>query len=135
MRLRFQGPLFNFFLFPFLAWFYTKKGREVPPWREFSEELLETNYLPTEKFSKPNFELYKPGLRSLSYSKKHSTYELLIHDVFVLKCNLEQKEILSSLQNTRVADNFCWQTATSIKLRGRDSDIDVSNGTNLEKLL
>ena len=42
-------------LFGFLRWFFSRRGREVSPGREFREELLDTGILPKDLFSKVNF--------------------------------------------------------------------------------
>ena len=38
-------------LIPFLKWFESRKNREIDPWREFYEELIEPGLLPSSAFS------------------------------------------------------------------------------------
>lgn len=77
-----------------IKWFEEGKEREISGEREFFEELLETNILDKNIFSKIKYKHIKRVSKNLNWSKYHSCFEVLIYDILELLPNVEQANFL-----------------------------------------
>lgn len=79
------------------SWFYERKNREIDVWREFFEELIESQILPQEDFKhiKPEY-LYSKEER-LILRKGKTKRQFLIHDIYRLNLTEEQDQALFDL--------------------------------------
>lgn len=80
-----------------MNWFESMQERETDPYREFKEELLDTNILDKEIFQSIAHKRIKRFSKNLAWSDFFSCYEILIFDVFELIPNEEQKKFLIEL--------------------------------------
>ncbi len=84
----------------FLKWFYEKKDRELDPWREFREELIDTKILSDENFKYIEYSYIKTKKTNIKYSDYFEIDEFLQYDIFEIRLNVEQKTELMELLKT-----------------------------------
>lgn len=116
--LRVRVPARN--VIDFLKWFDTGKDRETTIEREFREELLKTNILPTELFEypKPDF-LYE--CLNFHFSTHYQCRELLVHHVYEVHLNDNQKTYLrSTLQHQ--STEWIWASEEVIRHLGYEGN-------------
>lgn len=116
--LRVRVPLTS--LVEFLKWYRQAKGRETSPWREFYEELIETEFLPSDSFKFIDTEHIKTHIEGIRFSTHFNCHELLIAEIFELIPNENQKKILRELQQTYDNDRFMWCDGSLILTKGFD---------------
>lgn len=80
-----------------LNWFESGQERENNPYREFKEELLDTNILDSNIFSQIDYKHVRRFSKNLVWSEFFTCYEILIYDVYELIPNEKQKEALIQL--------------------------------------
>lgn len=80
-----------------MNWFESMQERETDPYREFKEELLDTNILEQNIFQSIKHRHLKRFSKNLVWSDFFTCYEILIFDVFELIPNEEQKQFLIEL--------------------------------------
>jgi len=80
-----------------MNWFESMQERETDPYREFKEELLDTNILDKDLFQSIKYKHLRRFSKTLSWSDFFTCYEILIFDVFELIPNEEQKQFLVEL--------------------------------------
>lgn len=85
-------------LLKFLKWFDKGKNRELDPWREFHEELVNTNILPQTNFRYFQYEKVGIDSRPITYSEHFKIYEYLYADIFRPKFTNDQLTALRALQ-------------------------------------
>jgi hypothetical protein len=104
----------------FVAWFLTGRDRELTPWREFYEELVETGILPADSFAWVNFGLVRTRFDRLHRSKHFGNVpELLIAQVFVPEFTTEQWQIIKHLNDTlREGDQYAFVQEDHIQTGG-----------------
>lgn len=93
LRIRIKGK----YLLRFLDWFDSKKNREVGVWREFYEELIESELFPDELFpfiSCQYLERYYHPIRFSPYAESH---EILIAEIYEFLPNFQQEKYLRSI--------------------------------------
>lgn len=129
LRIRIKGK----YLLKFMQWFKSMKDREYDPRRELEEELIKTGLIP---------ELF---LKEIKYRKKYthnngitySTYlqcdEYLYSDIFELKLNDEQKQLIKDSVLTH-PDELCLASIDEIKKQCYDG-IKKNIGNNAIWLL
>lgn len=128
--LRVRVPFEN--KYKFLDWFWSCKHREITPWREFVEELVETNILPGKYFGSIKFEHLKTHVGEPHYSEQLECVEVLIADVFDTLPDDNQKEVLKGLISAK-SEEFIWVDASSIKTLGFNAGVTI--GSNAKWLL
>lgn len=86
-----------------LKWFKTDKDREVGIWREFQEELIDTEILTNENFKTIRAEyLYtKEKLLSKETRFKNETYHSLVYNIFSIELNNKQLKELKCLEQKK----------------------------------
>lgn len=111
-----------------ITWFYSRKGRETSPHREFIEELLDTQILPAENFSKLNFEYVDTFNTGIVFSEHFKCKELRLFEVYEFKPTTEQVAIFESLAknknpNFRIVskniierNGYCHKTKVTIQI-------------------
>jgi len=99
----------------FLNWFFSYKNREVSPWREFYEELIEDEILTSSNFKYINYELVSQHIEPIHEDQHHNKIDTFKYvDVFKPKyINSIQKEEMTNLQN-EVSDKYIWVTEDEI---------------------
>jgi hypothetical protein len=75
----------------FINWFAKKKNREVDPWREFYEELLNTGVLTLDNFPHIQYRFVRQH-RELKYSKHHKILEYRVADIYELQFTSEKQK-------------------------------------------
>jgi hypothetical protein len=80
-----------------IKWFDEGKERECSAYREFWEELLQTEILPKEAFAKIKYKHLKRESKHLKWSDHHGCYEVLIYDIYELMPIETQGLILKQL--------------------------------------
>jgi hypothetical protein len=109
----------------FLDWFNSQLGREVSPYREFYEELINTLILDGKKFPYPNYIYLHRHQTPIHWSEHFQCYEILIADVFKLMPNDEQLEELKRLMTIDSAE-YIWVDSDTIRSKGANESYDIS---------
>jgi hypothetical protein len=78
-------------LIRFINWFAKSKNREVDPWREFYEELLNTGVLTLDNFPHIQYRFVRQH-RELKYSKHHKILEYRVADIYELQFTSEKQK-------------------------------------------
>ena len=81
-------------------WFYSGKNREIGVWREFCEELIESEILPNDAFRTIKPEFVKSHEASLIKRKGINETQFLIYNIFCIHLSDEQEEALVTLNNS-----------------------------------
>lgn len=125
LRLRIKGR----YLIKFLNWFNSEQDREVCPWREFYEELIEPGFLPGNVFPYIFYRRIKKCETPLRYSEHAQSLELLIAEIYEVVLTPEQEESLKQML-TRQSDEYIWADEDRIRRRGavprNNLDINIS---------
>lgn len=107
-------------LLKFLNWFNEKENRELSPWREFYEELVESNLLDHKVFPHIQYRFIKQHTE-FKYSKDHEIMEFKIADIYELQfINETQKKAIRELMNSN-NDEILVATANEIEKRKKGS--------------
>lgn len=127
LRIRVKGR----HLILFLNWFHSGKDRELSPWREFYEELVEPGHFPKDLFPYIFYRHVRHYQHPLRYSDYAQSQELLIADIFDIVPNPRQLEFLKQLRDSKgAADELIWAKEDQIKRRGsipgQNSAIEIS---------
>lgn len=84
-------------LLTFIKWFDKKKHREMDPWREFYEELIQPGILSHQNFPHIQYRFIKQHAE-LKYSEHHRTLEYKVADIYELRfANQAQKDEIRQL--------------------------------------
>lgn len=105
----------------FVQWYLEGRGRETSPWREFSEELVETEVLSTENFQTPAFDYIGRRVEGIRWTQHFQCYEVLIAEVFALVPNLKQFEELKLLRGRTDVPSVMWASPALIRALGYDA--------------
>lgn len=103
----------------FLEWYDTKKNREISPWREFCEELIDTDILNAKKFRFIDYKFmgsFKTPIINLDSGDKG----LFIYDIFDLIPNNDQLLELENLLKTGNSEKIIWVEDYLINTLGQD---------------
>src|SRR5690606_27618573 len=85
----------------FLKWFDSRKNREMDPYREFIEELVEPGLLPSGIFRYINYVYIGKHIEGVMKSPVYPLDELRYADIFELRVdNDAQKQAISALLNS-----------------------------------
>lgn len=121
------------YLLKFMVWFDSMKDREYDPYREFCEELLETNLLPKEPFSRLKYRKVMVHNKGVLHSKIMRCDELVYADIFELDLSAEQKEIIKAAV-ARNPDMLCLASAEEM-ISQCYNGIEKNVGNNAEWLI
>lgn len=113
LRVRLPGK----HLVRFVAWFTSRKGREIDGWREFQEELIETDILPADEFRHIKYDFLAQRIHPLRFSEWAQCQELFIADIFDLLPSPEQLRVLKALKDSN-DPRILWASEEQIRRRG-----------------
>lgn len=83
----------------FLKWFKSRKNRELDPYREFYEELVEPGYLPAAIFPYIKYVFLEPHIEGVLKSPVYPLDELRYADIYELRPETDaQKEAIRLLE-------------------------------------
>lgn len=113
LRIRVSGR----YLYQFVQWFESERNRETDCWREFYEELVDTNILPESVFRHIKYDRVRRRYSNLRYSEWAQSHEILIADIVEL---IPTEEQLSELRALKLAtdDRFLWANEAQIRRLG-----------------
>ena len=109
--------LFGLYIPKFINWFSRGKGRELSPWREFYEELVEPGILSKKVFPYIFYNHVRTHVNGIKYSEHFECYELLIADIFELVPTKDQEKELRILMD-KIDDRYIWVDASTIQTLG-----------------
>lgn len=101
-----------------ISWFYSQKDREIGVWREFSEELIETQILSSDNFKSIKAEYLgtKENILCKQTRFKDEEYHTLIYDVFQIELSTKQlKEFKKLLKSSAFNEKYTFVTEDDIK--------------------
>ena len=104
----------------FIKWFNKKTEREITPDREFREELIASELLPSEIFSELNFSYFDTFYKGVNHDNFYNTLQLLRFDIFDFIPTKEQERYLENLdfKNKKIKANLYLATNDEIKRLG-----------------
>jgi len=84
----------------FMEWFDSRKNRELDPWREFYEELIEPGYLELEHFKHIRYSFVRKVEEYVSPSPAYPVDEYRYADIYEFKFDTDiQKQAFLALKN------------------------------------
>lgn len=102
----------------FLKQFQDESWREVGYFREFQEELLDTNILPAELFSHPSFRFLQRRTTGIRWSKHFQCREIIFYDIVDLKINENQNSYLKRMIKSSFSNQYVFASEDSIIRQG-----------------
>lgn len=95
LRIRIKGN----YVLKFIKWFKTRQGREVTAYREFKEELLDTEILDKRYFAEHDMYLRYEGIDigKLKFSPHFNCKEILIREIYEFIPNSTQEKEIENL--------------------------------------
>lgn len=109
LRLELKGK----FIFEFLDWFNSMHDREYDPLRELKEEFFDTGILSEKDFGEISYRKVSTHDVGIEKSQYNGCWEYIYADIFEIKLNDNQKEILRGLQHNPHPD-ICWANPKEI---------------------
>lgn len=101
-----------------ISWFYSRKDRETGVWREFSEELVETQILSATNFKSIRAEYLgtEENILCKQTRFKDEEYHTLIYDIFQIELNTKQlKEFKKLLKSSSFNEKYAFVSEDDIK--------------------
>ncbi|ANE53141.1 HU-CCDC81 and SPOR domain-containing protein [Flavisolibacter tropicus] len=99
----------------FIQWFFSREHRELDPWREFYEELVEPGLLPQALFPYIHYELVGQSYEQIHYDEHFKTDTFKYFDIYKPKTlNRRQEDALEQLY-MNPPDGAIWVTEEEIK--------------------
>lgn len=101
-------------LIEFLKWFESRKDRELDPWREFAEEMIEQGHVTEEAFQHIKYVFVRKAEEYVSPSPVYDVDEFRYADIFELRLEGDQQrsEIKALLHN---GEEIIFATADEIR--------------------
>ena len=108
----------------FVKWFSSGENRELTPWREFYEELVDENLLPRDPFPWVKFRLIRTRFGKLGRSEHfNNAPELLVSQIFEPYFTSEQEQRIRELRLAESADaRIKFVSEHQIETLGHDED-------------
>lgn len=98
----------------FLTWFFSVKGRECDPWREFHEELVDTGILSADQFTYIHYDLVGQHIQPIHFDNFFQVDTLKYADIYIPKfVNNEQREEIRKLLPI-ASSKYIWVTEREI---------------------
>lgn len=113
LRIRIKGR----HLLRFIRWFSSEEGRESSPWREFYEELVETEIVPGKMFPYLFTKKIKQHVSGICWSDYVQSLELFIADIYEPVLNEDQYAAISKLSENS-SDKYVFATEEQVKRLG-----------------
>ena len=101
----------------FIKWFQSGKDRELSPWREFYEELVESGIVSQKNFSYIYYRQLKTHVNGIKYASYFDCDELLLADIYELVPTPMQQLELESLL-LRSDSRYIWAESDLIRTGG-----------------
>ncbi len=103
------------YLRKFIKWFFNSDERETAPWREFYEELVESNILPSKHFNYIYYNLIGQHFDPIHEDPYYKIDTFKYVDVYAPRyVNQKQRDEIKSLLTIK-CDDFIWVTEEEIK--------------------
>jgi hypothetical protein len=83
-----RGYIKRKFVYDFINWFFTQKNRETSNWREFYEELIETNIFPKNIFPFINTKYIGCNTIKINPKNYNGEPELKIQEILDFLCGI-----------------------------------------------
>ncbi|MEV5739908.1 hypothetical protein AB0L30_07600 [Microbispora rosea] len=116
-------------LVSFIRWFESGEARETSPWREFYEELIKSEILPSKDFPYIYHDYVRREFRPLRFSAYAQSLELLIADIYELIPTASQTTDLLQLRRVGHPDTL-WADENQIRRRGvlpgHNQDVNIA---------
>lgn len=122
LRIRVKGR----YVPEFLEWYEKGLDREHSVYREFKEELLDTNILLQQDFKHIQYKYLRRHQTNIRDNKFFNCKEILIAEIFELMPNDIQKLKLEELHRIE-SDNYIWADEETIKSMGVKKGINISS--------
>jgi hypothetical protein len=101
-------------LIDFLKWFESRKDREIDPWREFYEEMIEPGLLPIDAFKHIKYVFIRKHEEGIVKSSVFPVDEFRYAEIYELRPETdEQKRAIHALIN--VGDSILFATPDEIR--------------------
>lgn len=113
LRIRIKGR----YLLNFIKWFDSKSERETCQWREFYEELIQTNIINQKDFPYIFTNFIKQYVYGIKWSEYSQSKELLIAEIYEPIFNDEQTLIFESLK-CKENEKYCFMSENQINRLG-----------------
>lgn len=99
----------------FIKWFFNSEKRETDPWREFYEELIGTNILPSTQFNYIYYNLVGQHFEPIHEDPYYKVDTFKYVDVYTPRyINQKQMDEVENLLSIN-SDDFIWVTEEEIK--------------------
>jgi len=105
-------------IIPFLNNFKDESWREVGFFREYQEELIDTNILPAELFFPGEFRFIQRKSTGIRWSEHFQCNEIIFYDIVELKINEQQRAHLKGMLNTSDFNKYFFASEDLIIRRG-----------------
>lgn len=110
-------------LIDFFKWFNSRKNREIDPWREFFEELIEPGYLPAEHFKHIKYAFLFDHQEGILRNEDYPIDQFRHADIFELRIETDaQRQAIKALANNH---NIAFVTAEEIKKGATASGVRI----------
>lgn len=117
-------------LLSFLKWFRKEENREVDPWREFFEELVKPEIIPSIVFPHIQYNRIGTHMTGIQYSEIFQIDEFLLADIFELLPNSLQEAEFEKLLQTGHQD-ILWATQKEILSGRKEGNIILPHSKKL----
>lgn len=105
----------------FIDWFFSKENREIDPWREFYEELVEPGILPLSTFGYMHYELIGQHIEDIHYDPFFRIDTFKYADIYKPKyVNTDQEKAVKNL-SLHQSNDYIWVTEQEI-MQERSND-------------
>jgi hypothetical protein len=116
-----RGYVKGWNLVSLLDWFKAREDREVSPWREFCEELLEPKILPRDKFRWISYK-YKGTIQTPIFTLNSGGPGIFVYEIYDLLPNSSQQAALEELCDQGDTDKYVWVSNYLIQRLGHDEN-------------
>jgi SMODS-associated NUDIX domain len=100
-------------LIDFFKWFNSRKNREIDPWREFFEELIESGILPAEHFKHIKYAYIGEHQEGILRNNDYPIDQFRHADIFELRLETDaQRQAIKALSTN---DDIAFVTAEEIR--------------------
>lgn len=112
-------------LLHFMDWFLSMEDREYDPYREFKEELLDSNLIPEENFRVLKYRKDHIHNEGITFSTYNNCWEYIYADIFELKLSKEQEATMKQAVDNN-SEMLCLATDIELETEcyaGREKNI------------
>lgn len=116
-----------------IKWFKSGKNREFGVWREFQEELIETNILSNDKFKHIDVDYLRTEEKMMNRENRFNDekYHTILYDIFKVNLSAEQEQEIRKLYDeNKYTNKYAFVTADEIrKMCFNDSHTKIGEHT------